>query len=126
MSNDDDGTPFFAHGVNGTYDCFFAEGIEMCGRLIEDDDLRVGSQSARESQALALTDGQSDTARPDRGVPSVGRGSKDGIKARRSRSRVEFWKGQPAHIIQDRSGHEGGGLGYPRDLLTPRGRGEVR
>ena len=81
MCDDDDGAPLAAHLVDSANDGFFAEGIEMGGRLIEDDDLGALCEGARQGLALALANRQANAAGTDSSVPSIGGGSQDGVEA---------------------------------------------
>ena len=93
----------------------------MSGRFIKNDELGARCESARQGQALALPNGQADTAGPDNGIPPVGGGGQDGVKAGSCCCSIKVLEGQAAHVVQDRPRHEGGGLGNPSDLITPGG-----
>ena len=57
VSDDDHGASLAAHVVDSAYDGLLAEGIEVSGRLIKNDQLGACCESARQCQALALADG---------------------------------------------------------------------
>ena len=48
MRDDDDGSSRVPHRVDSPHDGFFADGIEVRRGFVEDDDLGVGGQGARE------------------------------------------------------------------------------
>ena len=121
VSDDDHGASLAAHVVDSAYDGLLTEGIEVSGRFIKNDELGARCESARQGQALALPNGQADTAGPDNGIPPVGGGGQDAVKAGSCCCSIKVLEGQAAHVVQDRPRHEGGGLGNPSDLITPGG-----
>src|SRR5512141_158445 len=53
VGDDDGGAPFGSHR-NGALDFVFGGAVDGAGRVIQDQDARVGQEGARQRQALAL------------------------------------------------------------------------
>lgn len=123
--DDDDGASRVPHRVDSPHDGLFADGIKVCcgasSRITTWECAASTAVVARCFAGRALSNGQADAAGADDGIPPVRALAKTFIEAGCRCRIVQVVERQIAHVVQDRTGNQRGGLGHPRDLATPRG-----
>ena len=70
---DDEGGASPRGGGDGALDLVFGGAVDGAGRIVQDQDARIGQEGARQRQALALPAGERDAALADDGVVALRR-----------------------------------------------------
>ncbi len=69
---DEQGRAAFEHALDGALDLVFGGAVDGAGRVVEDQDARVGEQGAGDGDALALAAGERHPALADHRLVAVG------------------------------------------------------
>ncbi len=112
---DDDDAAFVGEGLEGSLHLPFGAGVEVRGRLVEDQEGRVGERSPGEGDQLAFPGGESRAPLADFGVETFGEGFEAVADAERVEGGFDVAVGGvgpavPA-VVQGRLAHRGGRRG---------------
>ena len=81
MGDDEDRFPLRFERIEGAGDVVLADGVEVGGGFVEDDEGAVVDEGAREGEPLALSDRQARSSDADARVPSLLEGGDDMVEA---------------------------------------------
>src|SRR5690606_1104265 len=73
-AGDQEGGPTFHDAAHGALDLVFGRAVDGAGRVVEDEDPRIGQERASDGDTLALPPGEGDAPLADLGLVAIGQG----------------------------------------------------